>query len=154
MQFVSYLVQQFYSTPFQAFSERLAGAISVFEAIKDDKENDERLKEDYAKLIKIGELTNNKVKVSLFKLDMCVNPSNKEFKTTRNKIRFIKDGEFNEDGSERTITLPEDLIQYHLCKAGIEINQIVARNIKPYSDEFKMGEFGDDSGESEFDAIK
>ena len=154
MQYISFLVQHFYATKFQTFTERLASAISIFEAIKGDTE-DEKLKKDYDRLLWIGENTHKNLMVSIYKLDLYVNPSNKEFKTVMNKIRLSKNGEVNEDGSNKTITLTEDTIQYYLCKSGVEINQIVSRNIKPYSDEFKIGDFGkDDDDVTGFDKLK
>lgn len=155
MQYVSFLVQHFYATKFQTFTERLASAISIFEAIKGDKGEDISLDKDYAKLLWIGENTHKDIMVSLYKLDLYVNPSDKEFKTVMNKIKLMKNGEIRDDGSPQMITLTEDNIQYYLCKAGIEINQIVSRNIKPYSDEFKIGDFGkDDDSKTGFDGLK
>ena len=154
MQYISYLVQQYYSTPFQNFTERLACAVSIFEAIK-EKETSQKFKDDYARIIWIGENTHEKVMVSLFKLDRHVNPSNKEFCSISNKIRFNKNGNFDDedDVGRPRITMTEDTIQYYLCNALIEINKIVASNVKPYSDEFKLDM--DDEGEmdDEFKSI-
>ena len=146
MQYISFLVQHFYTTKFQSFTERLASAIGIFEAIKgkDDEKIDESLKKDYDRLIWIGENTHKNIKVSLFKLDLYVNPSNKEFKTVLNKVKLVVNEKVDDDESPKTIVLSEDAIQYYLCKAGVEINQIISRNIKPYSDEFKIGDFGKD----------
>lgn len=157
MQYISFLVQHFYSTKFQTFTERLASAISIFEAIiPNDKEDytDEQ-KKDYERLRWIGENTHKDVRISLYKLDLYVNPSNKEFKTVLNKVKLTKNDEFDDDGEPKTITLSEDLIQYYLCKAGVEVNQIVSRNIKSYSDEFKLGDFGkEEEDETGFSKLK
>lgn len=154
MQYISFLVQHFYATKFQTFTERLASSVSIFEAIKEEKGEDKALEEDYKRILWIGENTHDDLLISLFKLDMCVNPSNKEFKTITHKIKLAKNGELNDDGTPKMITLTEEQIQYYLCKAGIEINQIVSRNIKPYSDEYKLGDFGkDEDSKTGFDNL-
>jgi len=155
MQYISYLVQQYYSTPFQNFTERLGCAVSIFEAIK-EKETSDKFKEDYARIIWIGENTHEKVMVSLFKLDRHVNPSNKEFTSSTNKLRFLKNGNYDDDDDvigRPKITMSEDTIQYYLCNALIEINKIVASNVKPYSDEFKLDMDDDGDMNDDFKAI-
>ncbi len=152
MQYISFFVHHYHATKFQTFTERLAGAVAIFEAIKkkdgeSKDKSDELLDKDYERLKWIGENTNEDVMVSLYKLDLYINPSNKEYKPITRKIRLTKNGEFDEEDNPVVITLTEDLIQYYLCKAGIEINQIVSRNIKAYSDEYKIGDFGSDDEE-------
>jgi hypothetical protein len=142
MQYISYLVQRFHTTEFQRFTARLSGALLILVTIKKgDKSKD--IEKDYDKLLWIGENTHEDIKVALTKLDMVVAESDNFDKGFR-KYRFFKNGEVDDSGMLKQITLTEDVIQYYLCKAGFEIDRIVAENVKPYSDEFKLQEFGEE----------
>jgi len=115
-------------TPFEDFTSKYILAVGLFQLIDNFKEKDlETLKE-------IETFTNDKIKVSIYKLDRVVNPTKGNFEITERKFSFIREVI---DGN-RTIELTESQIQQHLCKAIRIVHEIVLRNMKDYKLEQSM----------------
>ena len=81
--------------------------------------------------------------IPLYVLDRQINPSKKEFTVTQRKItipkNIIKSSSLDDEdyGDSQIVTLTESHIQYYLCRAIREINDLVCRNIKDYAEEIK-----------------
>ena len=137
MQLVSYIIQHYFSIKFEDFTSKMIAALEIFQVIEGYNEN------DYKRLLWIEDNTNKDIMVSIYKLDRCVNPVKTSFRVTHNKATFIRNDAKPEDVEGGTITLEEDQIQYFMCKAIREVNDIVCRNIRDYGEEMKMPKFSE-----------
>jgi hypothetical protein len=147
MMLVSYMIQHYFATPYQMFTEKIItayGLLNAVDGVPDD---------DLSRIRYIMEYTDKDVKVSLWKLDRCINPTKGDFMANNRKLRFQRVDSTIEDVERGTdiIELNEDQIQYYLCKAITELHRIVVTNIKDYKEEIKMSAFGDMRGEDAVD---
>jgi len=142
MMLISYMIQNYFGIPFQMFTEKAIAAYALLTVV-------EGVSEDDINRIKwIQENTNEKIMVSLFKLDRSINPGKGNFDPTQHKKRFIRNDVSDEDVQDGNsqIELDEDRMQHILCSAINEVHQIVAKNIKGYKEEIKFEGFGMDAG--------
>lgn len=123
--------QQYLKCEFQRFTEKLILAKGIFELL------DEYDKKDLKSLDFIETNTNDKVMISIYKLDRVINPTKGEFKTIQSRFTFTK------NKSKEEITLTENEIQQALCVAIREVHQIVMRTMKDYKIEQSMTGIGD-----------
>jgi len=88
--------------------------------------------------------------VSIYKLDRNINPTKESVKNVvKNvKLKFLRNDSHDTDNIEEksTIEMTDDTAQYYLCKAIREVNDLVIKNIKSYSDEIKMPDMMIDGG--------
>ena len=139
MQLISYAITHYFGQKYESFTSKLIAAIAIFELIGKE-EYDEK---DYNKLLWIEKYTHEDVMIPLYVLDRQINPSKKEFTVTQRKItipkNIIKSSSLDDEdyGDSQIVTLTESHIQYYLCRAIREINDLVCRNIKDYAEEIK-----------------
>lgn len=159
MQLVSYLTQIYFSKKVEDFTEKIVAALGLMNAI----DLDEAGKEDIKKIEWIEENTHKSLMVSVYKLDRNINPTKNAVKNISRhvKLRFLKNNVKDTDNPTENayVELTDDTAQYYLCKAIREVNSLVIKNIKSYSQEMKMTdmfegednepaiEFGDLSGQ-------
>jgi len=121
---------QYLRTPFETFTDKYILARGIFQAL-DKKEYSEK---DFKELEMIELWTDEKTKVSLYKLDRVVNPSKGDFTVTDHKFTFkreIKTG-------NPSVTITENEIQNRLCIAIRRVHDIVMRTLKDYKIEQSM----------------
>lgn len=129
MKLITFIVNHYVSIPYERFTDKAIEALSLLRMIKDTKE------EDIERVEYLIENTNEKVRVSIYKLDRNINPTKGEFSIVARKAEFKRnsmvDGKIN-------ITLTEDSMQYYLCCAISEINDIVFNNLQRYEEELPI----------------
>lgn len=139
MRLVAFMIQHYFSVPYEDFTAKVISAIALFKVI-DGKEK------DLKRIRYLKENTNEKIRVSVWKLDRAVNPTKGEFKSTTNRRRFIKNDYTQEEKINNThvIELDEDMMQHHLCEVINEVHTLVCENIKGYKEEMKFGDIPED----------
>jgi len=125
--------------PFEDFTSKYILAVGLFQLIDNFKEEDLKI------LKEIETFTDDKIKVSIYKLDRVVNPTKGNFEITERKFSFIREVI---DGN-KYIELTESQIQQHLCKAIRIVHEIVLRNMKGYKLEQSMDPSSNNNPEDE-----
>ena len=123
------------ATPFEDFSSKMMIALTFPRIVSTF--NDVAAK----RLIWIKENTHKDVMVSLWKLDRAVNPNKKAFVVSvTNKRRYLRNDAKVKKMLEQMeyIELDEDQIQYYLCEAILEVEQIIHENLKNFNEDFQM----------------
>ena len=126
MDYVTLLVQYFLNLEFQDFTSKLVYALQIAEV--DSVEFDET---DKKRLYWIEDNTTETLKVSLYALDMFVNPTKGIVNPKQPKIEL-------KDTEENIIKIPSTIAQRELCKAVREVSQIVVKNTQHFNFEFGM----------------
>jgi len=146
MQLISYITQIYFSKRIEDFTEKMIAALGIFQAIELTDEG----VDDYSTIKWIEENTHKDVMVSIYKLDRNINPTKESVKNVvKNvKLKFLRNDSHDTDNIEEksTIEMTDDTAQYYLCKAIREVNDLVIKNIKSYSDEIKMPDMMIDGG--------
>ena len=139
MLLVTRLIEHFLATEYQDFTEKLIIALTLPKLADFDEDNIKTLKF-------IEQNTHEDIMVSLYKLDRAVNKTKGDFKTITNKRRFLRNDWKKRKAlqEDEYIELDEDKIQYYLCNAIREVNQIVFDNIKIYDEDFAMPQEDDE----------
>ena len=153
MQLVSAAFSHYMNIPYQNFTEKLISGMALFNIIQNYNE------EDLKRLEWIEKYTHVNIKKPLYILDRYVDPTkgNIEKVPPKYTIHPIEKPEnINYDKweiNQKKITMTGDDIQYYLCEAIREVNDIVMRNMKGYEVERKlrMGEYDDDEENNMFD---
>jgi len=134
MLLLSYMIQHYFSIPYEDFTSKIITAYGLLNAV------DGVPREDLNRIKWIQENTHKDVMVSLWKLDRAVNPTKGEFQQVSFKRRFIRNDaqqtEFETGGGY--VELTDDMIQQYLCEAITEVHVIVIKNIKGYKEEMKL----------------
>lgn len=146
MQFLSFIVQHFYSLDYESFTKKYLAAMQVMEALKKQAEmhkgDNQNLvkKEEIEKIKWYGENTDQKVRVSIAELDRCINPTKGRFYMNDNKRRFKRNDylERREEGKDEEVELTDMQMQYYLVNSLLDISLIVVRNIMLYNEEYPM----------------
>lgn len=141
---VSGLIQHYLGVPYEKFTSKLISAIAVFNVV-DYKEDAEQEFDKFCKKSKetlefIEKNTHKEVMVSLYKLDRVINPTKGEFEPRRTRVEFKRNDHLicKQQGKQIHIILEDLEIQYYLCIAIREVNDIIARIAKYYSEEMKI----------------
>ena len=113
---------KYLSIPFEDFTGKYITARALFQLMDSFEQKDlDRLKT-------FEEQINDKIHISLYKLDRNINSSKKEFKMNSNKIIFRE-----KVGAKIIETeLSENEMQNLLCIAIREVHEIILRNMKKY----------------------
>lgn len=135
---------QYMATPFEDFTSKYILARGIFQLLEKKSYNET----DLATIKLIEKWTNDKTKVSLYKLDRVVNPSKGDFQTTTNKFKFIR----SVTEGNKEITLDENKIQDILCIAIRRVHEIIMRVMKDYKIEQSMAQ-GDEEDTAEIDKL-
>lgn len=135
---------QYMATPFEDFTSKYILARGIFQLLGEDTYK----KEDFETIEKIEKWTDDKTKISLYKLDRVVNPSKGDFQTTVKKFKFYR----NVVEGKKDLELDENKIQDILCKAIREVHEIIMRVMKDYKIEQSMVQ-GDEEDKAEIDKL-
>jgi len=139
MRLVAFMIQHYFSVPYDNFTAKVMSAISLFEVV-------DAKKEDIKKVNWIKNNTHDDVLVSMWKLDKSLNRDKGEFNTVSNKRTYFKN-EYTEEeelNSEHKVTLDDHQTYHYLCEAMNNIHKIVSRNIKGYKEEMKFDDLPDE----------
>jgi len=135
---------QYMATPFEDFTSKYILARGIFQLL----EEKDYKKDDFETIRKIEKWTDDKTKISLYKLDRVVNPSKGDFQTTINKFTFYRDVV----EGKKEITLDENKIQDILCVAIRQVHEIIMHVMKDYKIEQSMAQ-GDEEDKAEIDKL-
>src|SRR4030042_958882 len=127
MKLLTVMFQNYMTIAYENFTAKFIAAKSLLTLI-DNCDKNRKAEIEY-----IEENTDCDVNVSLYKLDRNINPTKGEFKACNNKVRFVRNGDFDND--DKYITLTEDQMQYHLCKCIAKVDFIVLEQMKKYKEE-------------------
>jgi len=149
MLLISYMIQHYFSVPYEDFTSKIITAYGLLNAVENVS------KEDLERIKWIQQNTHKDIMVSLWKLDRAVNPTKGDFKQVSYKRRFIKNNTQRTDFEmgKAHIELTDDMIQQYLCEAINEAHFIVVKNIKGYKEEIKLGGIKDFEVSKEIDKL-
>lgn len=147
MLLITRMLEHYFSIAYEDFTSKIIVALTLPKIVEDFNEDDRK------RIEFIEENTNEKIMVSLYKLDRCVNPTKGDFKSVIHKRRFIRNDAKQRVARQQqeTIELDEDQIQHYLCCAIREVNQIIFKNVKIYDEDFAMPQEEKDDDETEYD---
>ena len=110
MMLISYMIQNYFGIPVQMFTEKAIAAYALLTVVEGVT------KEDIDMVKWIQENTDEKIMVSLFKLDRSINPGKGNFDPTQHKKRFIRNDATPDEVADgnSSIELDEDGMQHIL----------------------------------------
>jgi len=146
MKFVELIVQKLLNTDYENFTSFIITSIGIAES---EPQFDPK---DLKRLMWLRDNVHEDLKTSIYKLDRLIDPSKVSDDPTKYRYSVVVNSDkiYDKDNEEfKKINLRSEQLQSYLCYAIQEVNTIIYRNLRKYSEDFAMPTQSDEEVDNE-----